>query len=334
MLYHLAVDAVEKFEAFSFATAFGPRWPIEIGSIEEDDIREDLLYRAMAMIAKHGPNIKPEPQEVVDTFEALRLQGKSESWHLIARRCKALADAWGMAGRDYEGSESDPEEKVIGSNGEEENWSEYWHRAQGWAEGQLGQNELREYQRWIESEASETRLKRYFFGDSWKNIPQKERERLVNADLFWFSEARHDIGAILNELQVAAEAMCYDFFVGTPPRCHGGGQELFDFMQKNTNLKSKGFQPTLLDYAWMCREQFFRTFVHGRGASEESQHFLTKTLPDALDDLRKARESAQHDPQRRWQREEVGHFFQLFLGIGNTGVLKRLVELGPKVASG
>ena len=311
----------------------------------EEEIERDLEVRREILMEESLPI--PEPQFIVDAFEGLKRQAKSEDWRVVVRHCDLLA---GTTSVEVKGSrvlvaeETDDswreyhnpgwQEKVraiFGNDGRNELWDVYWHHAQGWAEAQLGQNELRDFLRQQERDASGKRLIRYFFGETWRTIPEKARERLVNVDQIWFSEARGAaIDAVLNDLQVAAETSCHAF-IWEPLRQAKGGMELLDFKKRDTDLNKKGFSPTLSDYSWVCRQPFFKGFVQGHGVSESEQLFLVSDLLPALNKLRRARDSAQHSPEKQMRRDEVEPFVRLFLGIGRPGVLRRLAEVGPKL---
>ena len=72
--------------------------------------------------------------------------------------------------------------------------------------------------------------------------------------------------------------------------------------------------------------------MQGAELNREEQQFTRGKLQHALNDLRKTRDQSQHDPDRRLQRHEVEPFVMMFLGIGQEGVLRRLAEIGPKLA--
>ena len=310
----------------------------------EEEIERDLEVRREILMEESLPI--PEPQFIVDAFEGLKRQAKSEDWRVVVRHCDLLA---GTTSVEVKGSrvlvaeETDEswreyhnpgwQEKVraiLGNDGKNELWDVYWHHAKGWAEAQLGQNDLRDFLRQQERDASEKRLSRYFFGETWRNIPEKAREHMVNVDVLWFSEARGAaIDAVLNDLQVAAETSCHAF-IWEPLRQAEGGREL---QERDAYLREKGLSPTLSDYISVCQQQFFKAFVQGQGVSESEQLFLISDLPPALNKLRRARDSAQHSPEKQMRRDEVEPFVRLFLGIGQPGVLRRLAEVGPKLTT-
>ena len=184
-----------------------------------------------------------------------------------------------------------------------------------------------------DEEASEHRLKAYFFGELWENIPEKAQESLINVDEVWLSRARRrDYGAVLNDLQVAAESMCHTF-IWKPLRKSPGNQTILRILDRYPELRGRDYTPSLLDYAWVCREQGFKAFVRDLGASGDEQRFLHRDLPQALDPLRELRNPAQHDPEKSFARSEVESLVNLYLGIGRAGILRRLAEVGPKLSS-
>ena len=294
----------------------------------EEEIERDLEVRREILMEESLPI--PEPQFIVDAFEGLKRQAKSEDWRVVVRHCDLLA---GTTSVEVKGSrvlvaeETDDswreyhnpgwQEKVraiFGNDGRNELWNVYWHHAKGWAEAQLGQNELRDLWRQQERDASEKRLNRYFFGETWRNIPEKARECLVNVDQLWFTEAKGAaIDAVLNDLQVAAETMCHAS-IWEPLRQAKGDRELLEFKKRDTVLSENYRSPTLSDYSWVCGRPFFKAFVQGLGLNEDEQKFLTADLGGDLDFLRRGRDVAQHDPNWRVRREDVERLVRLFLG--------------------
>ena len=265
-----------------------------------------------------------DPQQIVDCFEGLKRQDKSGDWRLVARQCSRLAQTI-----DEDLSES----SVFDGNRQEIDWYGYWRRAQGWAEEHLGPQEYRDLRKADEEEASKDRLEGYFFGKSWRDVPQKAQERLVNVDRAWLDKSLgRDFGAVLNDLQVAAEVMCH-FFIWEPLLKSKGDQRLLKILAKDRELRDESRFPTISNYAWVCKEQGFRKFIQDKGASCEEKRFLHQDLPDALRNLSGFRNPAQHNPEKRMRREEVEPLIQLFLGMGRPGVLRDLVEVGQKLVS-
>ncbi len=317
--FKMAADAIVSFQEIS-----------ELVNVDRDFLLEtfgkdhlEAEWRIRNQVARGFTLQCLNPQWVADAFEGLKIPGKCENWQPIANICSFLGypindDLWGTA--------------ILDEDGKEELWQLYWQRGWGWAAGQLTGKEYREHRRQDERDASLKRLGRYFFGEIWELIPEKAQERLVNADHLWFSEARGiALDAVLNDLQVAAETMCYSF-IWEPLQKAKVNLELLEFVNKEDELSRKGFSPTLSDYSWVCRRPFFRAIVQASGLNQEEQQFLIRKLPPALLELRRKRDSSQHDPNMRLRREDVERIVKLFLGIGQPGVLRRLAEIGPKLA--
>ena len=263
------------------------------------------------------------PQQIVNCFEGLRRQNKSDDWRLVAHQCARLAQTI-----DDDLSES----SVLDGNHQELDWYGYWRRAQGWAEEHLGPQEFREFLRGQEEEASRDRLERYFFGELWEKIPPKAREHLVNVDSAWFDKSRgRALGAVLNDLQVAAEVICHSFI--REPLESLGDQSLLRILARDREPQDAGRSPTLPDYARVCEGDGFKKFVQEQGVSSDERRFLRQRLPKALRKLSELRNPAQHVPERRMRREEVEPLVQSFLGIGRPGVLRSLIEVGQKLIS-
>ena len=177
------------------------------------------------------------------------------------------------------------------------------------------------------------RLKAYFFGASWEAIPERARGRLINVDEAWLSRSRgRDYGAVLNDLRVAAEAMC-DKFLWKPLEKSPWDQTLQRIVDRDSALRDKGHTPSLPHYASLCEEQGFRQFVQEQGVSDFEQQFLHQDLPNALHLLRKLRRDAEHGPEKSFARSEVERSVRLFLGAGGFGILRHLAEVGPKLSS-
>ncbi|MDP2952247.1 MAG: hypothetical protein Q8O76_02880, partial [Chloroflexota bacterium] len=209
----------------------------------------------------------------------------------------------------------------------------FWHVAQGWAEAQLSPSDLRELLKETEDEAAKKRLKTYFFeGELWNQMPERAQRGLVDADRAWHSTRAGRIEAIFNDLQVATESLCYAC-IWEGLRSGKGKQSILDFVRRDAELQEGRRNPTLADHAWVCRQPFFKEFMAAHNLAQGEREFLTHELPSALDELRRLRDVAQHDPKRTWRKEEVTPIFKRFLGIGQEGVLPRLAGVQRKISS-
>ena len=267
-----------------------------------------------------------EPQQIVKSFEGIREHGGSIPWRLVAIQCSLL----GLTDID-DLSLSD----VSDTDGTIAPWDIYWHRAGGWAEAQLSQNELREFLRQHRERASETALKVYFLRETWDKLPKKVQDNLVYAERIWFESQREDFGAVPIHLRVAVAAMCYEY-IWEPMRRAKGGQDLLEFKKLDSDLSQDNRSPNLANYIRVCSQQFFRSFVQGKGLSQSEQEFLVSdaegALRNALYSLQTGRNIAEHEHERLLTRDEIKPLVDLFFGIGQPGVLRRLAEIGPKLA--
>ena len=232
--FEMAFDSFVCAEAVWDVVTLDREFLIEVFGEEVLELEEETRYAIRRCLPLQNP------QQVVDCFEELKRQDKSDNWRLVARQCARLADTI---------DEDVRESRVFYGNRQEIDWYGYWRRAQGWAEEHLGPQELRELRKAYEEEASEDRLKGYFFGDLWEKIPAKAREHLVNVDSAWFDKSRgRGLGAVLNDLQVAAEVMCR-FFIWEPLLKSRGGLSLLRIKRRHGELQDRRFpqlSPTML----------------------------------------------------------------------------------------
>ena len=149
------------------------------------------------------------PQQIVDAFEGLRVRGKSEDWGQVASICKRFVSDW-----EYSEDESLLLDRVTGTDGREEPWILYWRGAEAWASAQLEPNELLEVLNLHKRKGSQERLIRYFFGETWQNIPEKARKHLVDAESSWFDDRGGAIGSVLNDLRLAGGEYVRHFHLG------------------------------------------------------------------------------------------------------------------------
>lgn len=266
------------------------------------------------------------PQQIVRSFEGIREHGGSTPWQSVATQCSLLGliDVDDLSLSDV----SDTDSAI-------ELWDIYWHRAAGWAEAQLSPSELRKFLDDQKEKASQNALQVYFLGGIWDNLPPKAQDYLVYSERSWFDTGRDDYGTVLVNLQIAVAAMCFNW-LWEPLRHAQGSVELLKFIDRKDDLESKNRSPSLSDYVWLCSQSFFRSFVATKPLTKEDQDFLLSNEPwslgSALNYLQRGRNLAAHDPEKRLTREEVRPFVELFLGIGQPGVLRRLAEVGPKLA--
>ena len=248
-----------------------------------------------------------DPQEAANTFEQLRSNGRGIDWKQVAEDCNVLAEWWSECLRDND-------EIVADAQGRKWEWLQFWYVAQGWAEAKMSPSESRDFHNEGEDRAAKKRLTTYFFDRRLlETMPERAQRSLIDAERALFDTTVGRIESALADLQVATESICYSL-IGKHPKSSKGKPS-----------------PSLGDYVDEFRKLFFLANVPGLKLNHTDRQFLQKELPNALECLRDLRNEAEHDPTRKWRKEEVTRVLKEFLGIGRPGILPRLLEiLKPK----
>ena len=213
-------------------------------------------------------------------------------------------------------------------------WSAFWLAAHASANAQLSPSQLQESQRRLEQTASEDRLKTYFFGNNWDDLPERARSRLISADNDWNARQRIALEGVLNHILRATTAVCYEFV--WYPLEFGEGVNIPRFVDKLEELgKRTHTDPSISDYIWVCEQDFYKEYLMDRELTDDIQ-FLTEDLPASLHLLRPSRNTAEYEEYKiesPWSRESLRPFFNRFLGIGQPGILPELARIGHKLQS-
>ena len=293
----------------------------------------DILFR---YLEQGLGNISP--QEMALTFLSLKRNGQTDNWRQVTQDCNSLRDGLYVFGRSYargySGDESyeydlEIEEVVKGEDGNGIVWQEFWAIARTWASAQLSSNEYRALREEDKKGESEERLKNYFFGRDWTELPEGARRRLTSVDVSWNSTEELGIEGVLNDLRRAIEEMCYES-IWQPLEGSSGGQELLEFVALKTDLQEKQEAPGIRDFIRVCELECWCNFLEQHRLNKDEIRFLTKELPAKMRQLQERRNPAEHDVGRLWQRDEVRPYFQAFLGIGQRGVLPELARIAGK----
>ena len=228
--------------------------------------------------------------------------------------------------------------------GKKAKWGEFWHSAGAWATAQLSPGEYRKLRDDDERHEAERRLKSYFFGDDWSLLPKRAQERLITADINWYSSQRTSREAILNDLLRATERMCYEYIwrplASVEP--FEWFRELDEFEEKRHEIRSRPYpksqDPNIGDLLWVCEQPFLERFLKDRQLECSEIQFLTQTLPRRGRLLKDYRNPAEHDlssaarPGRANKHdEEAHHAYKAFLGIGDKGALPELARIARKL---
>ena len=241
----------------------------------------------------------------------------------LARFLKLEQDEWPNEEQEIE---------VRDSKGEAWSLPEYWQHAAGWAEAQLQPSELRDLLNEREDQAAETRLRTYFFGEKlWDKLPERARRSIVSADRDWFSGSVARTESILNELQIATiELLIYRLWNPMGEWLKRNNTKNIDTSKYDElvyDLKSKNRSLTALDLERTCRMPVTVKYLTSKGISESDLEWITRVLPTSIFKLRQARNRAEHVSDSQIEREELNRFYNEFIGIGQTGIIRKISEL-------
>ncbi len=277
-----------------------------------------------------------------DEFNEFEYFNKNGFW--LSRELVELEQAWRKDQESYDIhdilSTHIEQVRIPYDEGKKVNWGEFWHSAKAWATAQLSPSEYRRLREEDEKNWAEGRLKNYFFGNNWSDLPERVQESLITADINWNSTQRMSREAILNELLRATGMMCYEYLWRPLASVEPSEwfAELEEFEVRREEIHRRQYQDLeIRDLLWVCRQQFFRKFLKHRQLERSEIQFLTKTLHQRCQQLRKSRNPTQHDWSSKLSSADVNaavdDAFKAFLGIGQEGVLPKLARIGRKIRS-
>lgn len=274
-----------------------------------------------------------DPQSPVNAFEKLwdGSQLKPDivkSWEKLAEYCRQLQ------------SDNMLRERSVDWEGEKQDGFPFWIYAEGLCTTRLSPTEYNKQKRRDDEEASETRLRNYFFGDCWDNIAEEIQSKLKTIDYLWFSPQKMDFGDVVEDLKIVTEQLVrqllWDPFVQW--RNSNDYKRDLEVLKKEIAfekslqfLKDTGYEPWLPYYAAMLALPSFKEqFIPQAPFSEDDRKFILNNLAEPLTKLNPKRKKRAHPPpseRKTWQREDVGPLLKQFLGINEEGVLPRLARM-------
>ena len=345
---HWMAEAACRYDN-AIECAMGPddSWPLENTEPSEHRPSHDFYSFLTGM---HAPL-----EDCLDTLRLLKESSSADNdWRQIADDCKRLAhdgavlcfpatpqEAYGEDVYDIymEQSEKptlldmDRKESGSGIGGLGVTWREFWLNASAWASAQLSPSEYRRMREEDEKDAAENRLKNYFFRDTWNTLPPQAQERLITADVNWNSKERVSREAILNDLLRSTESMCYKFIWQPLKDAQSGSSAFFEFLRMDAKINEdrKRSRPEVREYIEICKKRYFKELLQQHKIGKDELRFLTEDLPASMNSLTNARGTAEHDTGASTPSEVIESAYQLFLGIGRTGVLPKLAQVGRKL---
>lgn len=225
----------------------------------------------------------------------------------------------------------------IDGQGDFANWGEFWRSAATWASAQLGPSEYRRMREQDEKDAAASRLKTYFFRDTWDTLPLQAQKRLITADVNWNSMQQMSREAILNDLRRATEATCYRF-IWCPLANDGKKRSLafLEFRKIEAKIAEHSIRttPRLYDYRRILQRPFFKEFAEQHNLSRDETRFLIETLPAMVEQLIPDRDVAEHEIEPLVPLSKIQSYYEAFLGIGRCGILPELARIGRKLQPG
>lgn len=85
------------------------------------------------------------------------------------------------------------------------------------------------------------------------------------------------------------------------------------------------------EYIEICEIESLTGLLAERKLTGDEILFMTQRLPMAMRQLTDARNSAEHETGTSVSSELIGSAYQLFLGIGQPGILPQLARIGRKL---
>ena len=258
-----------------------------------------------------------DPQAPVNTFERLwDNPQKVKSWKALARYCREIGNEPAF----YDPTVKWKQEDIQGIF--------FWGNAEGRCASRLSPSDAVEQKRLEDEQASETRLKNYFFYDIWECIPKPIQEKLKNIDRNWFSPGKRDFGDIVEELKVVTQDLIRVTLWDPFMEWIGGEGIDPDFYKEWQENRLKNYQPALLDFARMLERHRFREFCNKQVLPlDADQKYILRKLPGDLRGLNPIRRDRAHEPLQIYEREDVAPLVKKFFGIDKTGILPNLVRI-------
>ena len=271
-------------------------------------------------------NIIP-PQKAVDAFEDLWEENPSDTrWRSLSDYCLSFTGIW-IFGQ----TEADDGEPLVSSKSFFGHLppSTFWHHANVLTLQRISPSELMEYQEQMRKKESETRLRLYFFGETWDSLPAKAHAALISADREYENkQGRRPI--IFDHLRHAARAIMieslwkpYREFLRS--KAADGLKDLSDLQQVRQIIDDDQSEP---DLAPLIKSPYFDEFL---GTIKDDTRFLRR-LPERLSDLNEWANKVSH--QHHWGYKgfdgQIRETYAEFLGIGRNGILPRLMRLHTK----
>jgi hypothetical protein len=139
------------------------------------------------------------------------------------------------------------------------------------------------------------------------------------------------IEAACSHLQVAAETILHSLVEDLKKQ--KDGIAIMQIVMQNRQGRDSRGTFNLLDYKNVLQDPQLPQHLRRLEELREDVKFLTEELPQALGELRKLRNQAEHEPNKQLTQSEVVKIFKKFVGIGSHGILRRLLRIRRKLGA-
>ena len=264
-------------------------------------------------------------KDPVQAFERIfEEDSRSTNWKHIAKVCGSIGNIWELYGIG-DGVFSEIRQEYTET-------VTYWQITQALAEQKIGPAAAVDYIRAAQDSEAVTRLRLYFFPEEWKNLPDKARASLISADReYERGDGRRPI--IFDHLRSATRAIMVEkfwdpyreFLIAKARRGLKTGHALSPVLQI---IEDEQAEP---DLAPLLKAPDFEEFL---GTISEDPRFLRR-LPKKLTDLNVWANKVSHEHHWGYKGfdDQIRKTYAEFLGIGQSGILPRLMRLHPKADS-
>jgi len=256
-------------------------------------------------------------QQAVDAFERLlhKNPSKSVDWKNISRWCEVIPSIWNV-NRLTRKVRSEFFRSPRPSRA-------FWDLARGAALQKMNPGDLVNVVNELNESGSGKRLRTYFFGDIWNDIPESSRQALISADNEFMASEGRRVG-VFNNLRLAVEPII--------------DEKLVIPFKKWLDLNCKEFVSEDSKSLRLSRQISELSELNSKDFYEFAELYIANmdagkwdNLFNDLKALRDIRNDADHPEQDNVpQSKKIEFQYQKFFGINRRSVIRLLMECNVK----
>ena len=259
-------------------------------------------------------------ENAVKAFDALIDDEDSRytDWTQVAGHCRNFAKNWHLLSIPVE-SKHIPEQETV---------SESWAIAHGIVLNRMSNDDRIKELRRDKGYQIEDRLRLYFFGNTWDDLPDKARAALISADREYENTQGWRPGIFENLCRATREIL-----VEVLVRPYN---EYRSTQKKLKSLVALAPAPSEYESLYNTVQQLyyaplFENFLK-QSFNSKDRNFIKGLESTITEELNRLRNDAVHDHRRMLQsfERDIRETYAEFLGIGRPGVLPHLMRLHPK----